>query len=171
MSNNNIREFRRLLRRFEQQTQTQANNCCGISVPQCQALLEIEYLRNSSLKRISESLRLDTSTLSRTVDSLVKLDLVQRTPNSEDRRYLVLSLTEKGQKTCDEINGASDLYYQRVFQAIPKERRKEILEAFELFVGAMRLSLEDRSPGTSGGEQGVLSLFPEELGEMNPLPS
>ncbi len=144
MSSNKIREFRRLLRRFEQQTQVQADNCCGISVPHCQALLEIEYLGKCSLKQLSENLGLDASTLSRTVDTLVNLNLVQRVPNPNDRRYLVLSVTAKGRLACDDINTRSDLYYQYVFQEIPEERRNEVLEAFKLFVEAMRLSIDKR---------------------------
>ena len=144
-----IREFRRLLRQFEQQTQFQTDTCCGITLPSCQALLEIEYLGQTSLKQLANNLGLDPSTLSRTVDGLVNLDLVQRMPNQEDRRYLVLSLTDKGQQTCSEINASSDQFYNRVFQEIPQAQRGEVLEAFEAFVKAMRSTIENELPTSS----------------------
>jgi DNA-binding MarR family transcriptional regulator len=149
MDNEKIREFRRLLRQFEQQTQLQTDTCCGITMPSCQALLEIEYLGQSSLKQLAKNLGLDPSTLSRTVDGLVNLDLVQRTPNQEDRRYLVLSLTAKGQQTCSEVNASSDHFYTRVFQQIPQTQRGEVLEAFEAFVKAMRSTIDNELQSSS----------------------
>ena len=143
MDSTKIREFRRLLRQFEQQTQTQTDSCCGISITHCQALLEIEYLEQTSLKQLAENLGLDASTLSRTVDGLVNLGLVQRSPSQVDRRYLVLSLTEKGRQQCDDINARSDRYYQQIFQALPEASHHEVLGAFELFVEAMRSSIKD----------------------------
>lgn len=141
----NIRTFRRLLRQFEQLTETQTGVCCsGVSVAQCHALMEIEHLGQCSISQLAANLNLDQSTLSRTVDSLVAFDLVQRTPNPADRRYMIVTLSEKGQETCRQINAANDDYYWRVFEAIPEAQRAAAEASFQLFVTAMRNTLEQQ---------------------------
>jgi DNA-binding MarR family transcriptional regulator len=141
-----IRTFRRLLRQFEQLTEAQTGACCtGVSVAQCHALMAIEYLGDCSIGQLAGELDLDKSTLSRTVDGLVALGLVERTPNPADRRYMIVTLSEKGQETCRQINLANDDYYRRVFEAIPEAQRAGVKVAFEAFVVAMRSTLDKSS--------------------------
>lgn len=140
-----IRTFRRLLRQFEQLTEAQTGVCCsGVSVAQCHALMEIEHLGQCSIGQLAANLNLDQSTLSRTVDSLVGLGLVQRTPNPADRRYMIVTLSEKGRETSRQINAANDDYYRRVFEAIPEAQRAVTEVSFKLFVTAMRNTLEQQ---------------------------
>lgn len=137
--------FRRLLRNFEQLTEAQTGVCCGgVSVAQCHALLEIERLGQCSISQLAGALSLDQSTLSRTVDSLVAVDLVWRTPNPADRRYMIVTLSEKGQEACRQINEVNNAYYREVFEAIPEEQRAAVEVSFDLFVTAMRQTLERR---------------------------
>ena len=141
--NKDIRAFRRLLRQFEQFTEAQTGACCtGVTVAQCHALMAIEHLGECSIGQLAEELSLDKSTLSRTVDGLVTLGLVERAPNPADRRYMIVTLSEKGQETCRQINLANDDYYWRVFEAIPEERRAGVEAAFESFVTAMQTTRE-----------------------------
>ena len=138
-----IRTFRRLLRKFEQLTEAQTGACCtGVSVAQCHALMAIEHLGECSIGQLAGELNLDKSTLSRTVDGLVSLGLVERAPNPADRRYMIVTLSEQGRETCHQINLANDDYYRRVFEAIPEEQRAAVETAFESFVNAMRFTLE-----------------------------
>ena len=81
---------REVIRELEAQT-----DCCGVTLAQCHVLLE---LADSilSLSGLSELLSLDRSTLSRTVDGLVKAGLVERSDDPSDRRTLRLVLTPAG---------------------------------------------------------------------------
>lgn len=134
-----IRHFRRVLRKFEQVTSFQANLCClGVTVPQCHALLEIEYLGEATIGTLAEQLNLDKSTLSRTVDSLVKQGLVERLPDPQDRRYMIVRLSPQGKQTCDAINESNDEFYRQIIASFPEARRDDLLEAIQLFVSAIR---------------------------------
>lgn len=132
-----VSDFRRLLRKFEQVTAVQADVCCmGVTVPQCHALLEIEQSGELTIGGLAEKLNLDKSTLSRTVDSLVRLGLVDRIVNPEDRRYALVRLTSDGIDTCARINHVNDEFYQRIIDLIPVHRRDDLMDAIKLLVQA-----------------------------------
>jgi DNA-binding MarR family transcriptional regulator len=137
-----IRGFRRVLRKFEQTTGYQANTCClGVTVPQCHALLEIEFMGETTIGGLAERLDLDKSTLSRTVEGLVRLGLVERLPNPQDRRYMIVKLSEKGQQTCDSINKVNDEFYRQVIESIPAAKREDVLEAIQIFAHATQAQI------------------------------
>jgi hypothetical protein len=68
-----VEQFRAKLREIERavwiQTRSEAL-CCGVTMAQCHAILEIGDAGELNLKDLSARLGLDTSTLSRTVESL-----------------------------------------------------------------------------------------------------
>jgi len=138
MDKKKIRRFRKTLRKLERLTDIQEKNCCGgVSLPQCHVLLEIEELEQATTGQLSESLNLDKSTLSRTIDGLVITGQLKRLPNPLDRRYIPISLTGQGQATCDAINSVSDDYYGHVLERIPKTKINLILENFDTLVQAL----------------------------------
>jgi DNA-binding MarR family transcriptional regulator len=139
MKTRDIRRHRKQVREFQRITgalQGDRMCCAGVSVPQCHVLLELDESGRTSLIGVAETLGLDTSTVSRTVDGLVKLGLVDRTPDPDDRRYVVLDLTEAGRKTVAVIHEVNDDGVRRVFELIPHERRADVVECFGLLVNA-----------------------------------
>jgi DNA-binding MarR family transcriptional regulator len=111
MDKSKIRTFRKKLRRFDRLNELFNSTCCiGVTMAQCHALLEIEELGEATTNVLANNLLLDKSTLSRTVDSLVKLGLVKRKENSNDRRYITLVLSNKGVEKCNEINENNNIY-------------------------------------------------------------
>ena len=93
-----IREFRRDLRVLEREAVRHLEgetSCCGVTLGQCHAILELSF-SDSSLTALAAALDLDTSTQSRTVDGLVKAGWVERTQDAGDRRAVRLALTAAG---------------------------------------------------------------------------
>jgi DNA-binding MarR family transcriptional regulator len=139
MDNGNIQYFREKLRQLERQLGWVLKNdvqCCGISMAQCHALIEIGKKDQISIVELAAILGLDTSTLSRTIDNMVKTDLVNRLLNPEDRRYVALTLTEKGRKTYDFIEKSSNTFVDMLFARIPPEKHSQVIESFQLLVDA-----------------------------------
>jgi DNA-binding MarR family transcriptional regulator len=135
---NKIRAFRKILRRFEHQIDHQAALCCfEVTLAQCHTLLELEAAEKTTIGKLAKRLELDKSTLSRTVEGLVKRGLVERKVDPEDRRYSNVSLTKGGQEICDEINRMNDAYYNAVFGEIPAAKHDVILQALTLLTEAM----------------------------------
>jgi len=137
MKNSQIQLVKEKVRHLERVLAREVLNeteCCGVSLPQRHVLLEVWRGKEISLVDLSAILGLDTSTLSRTVNSLVNLGLVSRVPNPKDRRYVLISLTEQGRAACDLIERSSDNFYRRVFKSLPKDREEQIIESLVILV-------------------------------------
>lgn len=135
-----VQEFRRKIRVIEREIERQIKAgavCCGVSLAQCHALMELGAYSELSIAELADILRLDRSTLSRTIDSLVHAGLVTREIDPEDRRYMQVRLTEKGQEIFQGINTASNQYYLKVFERIPKEKHLQVMESIGLFAEAL----------------------------------
>ena len=107
--------------------------CCGISGPECFALVEIGRKPNVSVKELAEILRLDKSGVSRTVEELVRKDYVERKPSTEDRRYVVLNLTLKGKERFNKIENDMNLKFKEILAKIPVDKREQVIEALEIY--------------------------------------
>jgi DNA-binding MarR family transcriptional regulator len=132
-----IRSFRRNLRRFERLNQLTNVTCCrGITLAQCHVLLEIEELGETTTKQLSENLRLDKSTLSRTVDGLKKLGFIKRSTHAHDRRFTILRLTSKGKVKCDSLNKFNDNLYGNIFGKLSQKEGERFFQSFDDMVKA-----------------------------------
>lgn len=112
-------------------------NCCGFTIAQCHALVEIGRSENISLNRLADLLNLNNSTMSRRVDDLVNSKLVKREYEQHDRRSITISLTEAGKNICTDIEENMDLYFKRVFDAIPENKRYDVLESVQILLEAI----------------------------------
>jgi DNA-binding MarR family transcriptional regulator len=133
-------DFRRILRKLEREIELQTRfggQCCGITLAQCHLLMELGLADTSNLGALAQVMQLDKSTLSRTVDGLVKLGLVNRDIASDDRRFAEISLTQTGIRTYRAINDTCNGFYLQVFGRLPQDKHNEIIEALSLFVEAV----------------------------------
>jgi len=133
-----LREMVRKLERFMGNLDESENSCCGISTCQCHALVEIGRSGNISLEGLSKKLGLDNSTLSRTVNSLVTCAFVRRKIDTKDRRYVIIKLTEKGNKLYQGIETKMDQYFEKAYREIPEEKREQVIESLDLVLKAVQ---------------------------------
>lgn len=136
----NVREVLQLLVRRFGLLQKDSAQCCGISVLQSHIIYEVSRRTNLSLNELSEALSVDTSTLSRQVQQLVESGLINRTPDPKDRRYVVLSLTEAGEKQSTAIAEQMGDYIQHLFSHIPLEKQAQVLDSLRILNEAMSKS-------------------------------
>jgi len=128
-----IRKFRKILRHFEWglNTQTTSCGCCGVSLPQCHALMALEEEEGVTLNELAGKLRLDTSTTSRIIDGLVKQKLVERIIPPENRRAVSLTMTEQGRLMNKNIHQTNDRYFGEVLGDLTDKELYEFMIAFE----------------------------------------
>ncbi len=112
--------------------------CCGATFAQCNAIVEIGKAQSISLNDLAAALGLDKSTASRTVDGLVKADLILREIDSHDRRYVTLNLTEKGRKQYWDIEEGKVAYFNKLFKSLQGSSRTEVLESLSILLKAIR---------------------------------
>lgn len=111
--------------------------CCGVSLAQCHAIVEIGRNEIVSLGDLANTLGLDKSTMSRTTNNLVDSELVNRDLDQENRRYVNIQLTEKGQTVFKTIEESMSEYYEGIFNAIPEEKRAQVLESLMILKEAV----------------------------------
>lgn len=123
-------------------------SCCGITLSQCHLIDEIGTKGEVSLVELASALKTDTSTLSRNVDGLVRLDLANRIVNPSDRRYVAITLTEKGKQIYESIERFCSRFFSEVFRHIPAEKQSDIIENVGLLVDAIiKCAHSDRFTG------------------------
>ncbi len=64
-------------------------------------LLRLSKYGSMTQNAIAGLLMRDKTTITRRIDGLVKKDLVKRTPDTKDKRYFQVSLTEKGEQALE----------------------------------------------------------------------
>jgi len=112
-------------------------SCCGVTLSQCHAVVEIGRVGSISVNNLAGILGLDKSTMSRTVNNLVEQGLVTRETDPEDRRYLSIGLTDQGRQLFVNIESGMEQFYQDAFKAIPPEKREQVLESLEILVKSL----------------------------------
>lgn len=113
-------------------------SCCGVTISQCHAIVEIGRAEEISLNELSELLSLDKSTMSRTINNLVDSGLVTRELHAEDRRYIAIKLTEDGMKVFKNIEESMGKYYASIFLSIPEDKRDQVLNSLKLLTDAVK---------------------------------
>lgn len=133
-----LRELIRVLVRNLGILEKSEATCCGTTVAQCHAIVEIGRAKEMSLNELAELLTLDKSTMSRTTNNLVESGLVIRELHSEDRRYVTIKLTEEGNEVLQSIEGSMEQYYKSIFSSIPEDKREQVLESLQLIIDAAK---------------------------------
>jgi DNA-binding MarR family transcriptional regulator len=134
----NLRELLRILIRNLGILEKSEASCCGTTVTQCHALVEIGRSREVSLNALADLLVLDKSTMSRTINNLVESGQVTRELHSEDRRYVSIKLTKEGDRAFQGIETGMKQYYENIFLSIPEDKREQVIESLELVIRAAK---------------------------------
>lgn len=132
-----LRELLRILVRKAGILERSEATCCSITISQCHALVEIGRKENISVNQLAELLGLDKSTVSRAVDKLVVDGTVLREEHPEDRRYATLRLTTDGRRLYDNIEERMTAYFHDVLQAVPEDKRSQVLESLHYLTAAL----------------------------------
>ncbi|MDF2934607.1 MAG: transcriptional regulator, partial [Chryseobacterium sp.] len=98
-----LRELVRILVRSLGMLEKSDASCCGVTITQCHAIVEIGRKGKISLIDLADLLDVDKSTMSRTVNNLVETGLALRDMDTDNRRYIVIQLTEDGQNVFQSI--------------------------------------------------------------------
>jgi DNA-binding MarR family transcriptional regulator len=144
-----LRKFREALNLAYQRfnaLQRGEKRCFGVTMSQCVALETLHREGPMPVRELAERMGLDTSTVTRLVDVLVRDGLVRRARDEAgDRRRVFVSLSESGRELVRRLEGCADDYCERILERIPAERHEDVFQALQLLVQAI-----DDLPSTCG---------------------
>ncbi|MGG0717270.1 MarR family winged helix-turn-helix transcriptional regulator [Robertmurraya massiliosenegalensis] len=120
-------------------------NCCSVggnevSLVQSHILYEIDRQHEPSMQQIAETLGIDITTFSRQVQSLIKMNLVKKTPAPEDKRIQILSLTTEGKYVATTIDEQMNLFLNEVFSHMNDFEKETVIRSIKLLNEAMAKS-------------------------------
>ncbi|QTA37475.1 MarR family transcriptional regulator [Thermosipho ferrireducens] len=110
----------------------------GFTTSQCYCLLELLKSDPSGLtmNALSEKMKLDTSTMTRIVDKLVRDKFLLRERSEKDRRIVIVKLTEKGKSSAIQLRDSINQFYKKIIKNLPEGRVTEVLSSVSLLLNA-----------------------------------
>lgn len=105
----------------------------GLTPKQLHLLMEIgsQIYRHGDLAGI---LGVDPSTLTRTLDPLAKAGLVDRQANPENRREVLIQLTEKGLEAVAVAHEKHHQLFADLLNQVPENKRKQVDESLAILL-------------------------------------
>ncbi|TDK54159.1 MarR family transcriptional regulator [Bacillus salipaludis] len=105
----------------------------GLTPKQLHLLMEIgsNTYRHGDLAGI---LGVDPSTLTRTLDPLVKSGLVERQHNLDNRREVLIKLTGKGLETVANAHEKHHQLFADILKQVPENKRKQVDESLSILL-------------------------------------
>lgn len=119
--------------------------CCtagglDISPIQSHILYEIDKQHKPNMQQVADTLGTDITTFSRQIQTLVKMKLVQKTPDPSDRRIYVLSLTAEGKFIAESIDQQMNAYLTEVFSHMNEFEQQTVVRSIQLLNDCMAKS-------------------------------
>ncbi|HEX8139576.1 MAG TPA: MarR family transcriptional regulator [Pyrinomonadaceae bacterium] len=132
--------------RLHLQLQRACVSACGdTGSTQCFILGEVYRSGPVTLADLGRRLALDKGWVSRAVEALVQEGFLLKESNSEDRRTLIVSLSETGRKRYEELDRSLNAQIEQVMSHIPEKQRPDIYESLRLLRDALRTEAENES--------------------------
>ena len=115
-----------------------------LSINSTQTLILMFVNENSgkTMSEISSLTGLEKSSFTRSVDYLVKNDLVTKNFPPHDRRTIHLSLTKRGSRAADLIKNDFDRYLESLIAHFSENEKKEFIDTLRTLSGYMQKIVE-----------------------------
>jgi DNA-binding MarR family transcriptional regulator len=107
-----------------------------VTVTQFRTLVVLDSHGETNLSGLAERLGVNSSTALRMIDRLLVAGLVTRRDNPDSRREVLLGLSTAGRRLVRRVTRRRRAELARVVEAMPGERRADLLDALRAFAEA-----------------------------------
>lgn len=108
----------------------------GFTSSQCYSLLGLLKMGSMAMSELSTKMNLDSTTMTRVVDNLVRDGLVERNKDEGDRRFVVIALTEKGTGVATKLDDSIRHYYRAIIANLPAGETESVLSSVQRLLTA-----------------------------------
>ena len=115
---------------------TQVRPLAGLSLPQFIMLRALRY-GPLSAGALAQRFGVSRPTITRTVDGLVKKNLIERLADSADRRVAMISLTGAGRELHEMTEAAAERHLAALIEHLSPERIERVIGALSDLVGVL----------------------------------
>ena len=127
--------------------------CANLTFSQFSILNAIAEKGRMKLAELHEVLAVEKSTTTRLVDPLTRQGLIVREKSDNDSRAFNLQLTPKGREVYRKVWGCLAGFIEAVEVGIPRQERKSVYRATQVFLQALRKACNVPSCRKSKGFQ------------------
>lgn len=113
------------------------NDQHGLSVWEWRVIAVLGETTPLTAGQICATTAMDKVTVSRAIASLNRRDLLQKTPKPDDRRAVLLALSDAGQTLYDQIAPLALAYEQDVLEALSETERKTLFSLLAKIEGKL----------------------------------
>ena len=107
-------------------------------------LLAIYDNPGKSQKEVIRYMNKDKGSISKVIQNLVEQGLVERRESPKDRRQVILTLSDKGQKETERIHRKYSTHIMSVISVLDEEKQSELYEHLDRLL-ALALEVEEKS--------------------------
>lgn len=104
----------------------------GFTTSQCHTILGLYKSGGLTMNELSEKMNLNSSTMTRILDNLVRDKFISRDKDEFDRRIVIVSLTDTGKDVARKLDITVKGYYKKVIANIPKGQVEDVLKSVNI---------------------------------------
>lgn len=108
----------------------------SVTITQFRTLVVLGNQPDLTLNQLADHLGVNASTAMRMINRLLKAGLVSRRENPNDRREILLALSEAGRDIVDTVTNRRRAEINRIVTAMPAAHRTELVAALHAFADA-----------------------------------
>ena len=108
----------------------------GFTTSQCYTILELYKSTSLTMNELSEKMNLNSSTMTRVLDNMVRDKYISRDKSEFDRRIVIVSLTDTGKEAAKNLDITVKEYYKKIIANIPKGQVEEVLKSVNILQNA-----------------------------------
>ncbi|WP_051569379.1 MarR family winged helix-turn-helix transcriptional regulator [Alkaliphilus transvaalensis] len=108
----------------------------GFTSSRCYALMTILEKEKITMNDLSERIGLNTSTMTRIINNLVRDGYVERDSDQQDRRIVIVKLTESGKEAARELKEDINDFYKKIIGNIPEGNVMKVLSSVSILLNA-----------------------------------
>jgi DNA-binding MarR family transcriptional regulator len=110
----------------------------GLTGPQLTVIKILESLDGLSLSSLSDQIKAQNSTVTGIIDRMEREELVKRERSAEDRRIVLISLTDKGRKLAAQIDVEPMEIFRDALSSLPKGDLEDLFRILVMFQKKVR---------------------------------
>jgi len=110
-----------------------------LTLPQLKITMLLYWRNRMRMSDLAEILQKKISTATGVVDRLVEHGLVQREEDPEDRRVVIVSITQEGRELCESLWQRSLNHRRAILDRLDEAELKIVAQAMVIFFKAMQL--------------------------------
>lgn len=103
----------------------------SLSITEVGALHYINKRRETTMKELSEFLEITPPSTTAVIDKMIKLNILKRSFNEDDRRNVILSLTNQGKEMFEKARKEKIKIVKNILSCLSEKERLELCRIFK----------------------------------------